>query len=98
RQAVEGGEVEVIASFRNVDGELCREFEHDGPDRVTVVSVACRAVDRWQPRFAVIAGAADSDYAPASSLATLDAYLAAIGAGAPMAADEEKKALEDIAR
>lgn len=96
RQAVEGGEIEMIASFRNADGELCREFEYDGPDRATVVSVACRSGNNWHPRFAIVAGAADSGYAPASSLATLDAYLTAIGAGVPMAADAEQEALANI--
>lgn len=93
RQAVAGGEIEIIASFRNADGAFCREFEHDGPERATVVSVACRDGARWQTRFAVMAGAAETGYAPASSLETLDAYLAAIGAGAPLEPEQERAAM-----
>lgn len=93
RQAVEGGEIALIASFRNADGEFCREFEYDGAARATVVSVACRAGADWETRFAVVAGAADTGYAPASSLETLDAYLAAVGAGAPLTPEEEAAAV-----
>ncbi|TIN32241.1 MAG: anti-sigma factor, partial [Mesorhizobium sp.] len=35
-------------------------------------------------------------YAPASSTEALDAYLSAIEAGAPMSAEEEVKALDEI--
>ncbi|TCO73322.1 hypothetical protein [Rhodovulum euryhalinum] len=93
RAAVADGEVAIIASFRNADGELCREFELDAAERATVVSVACREAAGWQTRFAVVAGAVDTGYAPASSLETLDSYLAAIGAGAPLAPLDEAAAL-----
>lgn len=97
RADIEGGEVAIIASFRDADGALCREFEVDSPDATTVVSVACRSQTGWVPKLAVIAPADDgSQYAPASSLETLDAYLAAIGAGAPLPIEEESAALEDL--
>ena len=94
RVPVEGGEMALIASFRDAEGALCREFELDTADLVTVVSVACRAGDRWTPMIAVVAGAdSDTQYAPASSLETLDAYLSAIGAGTPLSIEDEAVAL-----
>lgn len=87
----------AIASFRDGDGQLCREFEQDRAGAVTVVAVACRAGQGWSVRFAVAAAASDdTGYAPASSLETLDAWLSAIEAGAPMSEDEEAAALADL--
>ena len=94
RVAIEGGEIATIASFRNADGEFCREFEFDAAESETVVSVACRTEGGWAARFAVVAAGADeTGYAPASSLETLDAYLDAVGAGAPLSLEDEAAAL-----
>jgi hypothetical protein len=94
RLALGDGELATITSFLNADGELCREFEVARTGRDTVVTVACRAGSLWEPRLAIVAGAADdTGYAPASALDTLDAYLGAIGAGAPLSAEEEAAAL-----
>jgi anti-sigma factor RsiW len=95
RTEVVGGQFVAIASFRTADGEVCREFEFDAPDRSTLVSVACRDGAAWDLRLVVVAPSADaSGYAPASSLETLFAYLTAIGAGAPLTAEEEAAAIE----
>ena len=95
RQALEGGEVATIASFRNADGEFCREFEVDRARRDTLVSVACRTETGWKTRFVVLAaGSQGTGYAPASALETLDAYLTGIGAGAPLSLEEEAAVLE----
>ncbi|ASY72244.1 anti-sigma factor [Sinorhizobium fredii USDA 205] len=83
----------AIATFRDNDQALCREFEVDSPDRSTVVSVACRAGAEWRVTFAVVARGDSGGYAPASSTETLDAYLTAINAGAPLEAEEEAKVL-----
>lgn len=94
RGAVAGGDIATIASFLNADGELCREFELERADRDTVVSVACRTDTGWQARLAIAVPAADdTGYAPASALGTLDAYLGAIGAGAPLSPEDEAAAL-----
>lgn len=82
----------AIATFRDEADQLCREFEVDQAGK-TVVSVACRDEAQWQVNFAVVAPGDGDGYAPASSLDALDAYLSAIGAGEPMAADEEGEAL-----
>ncbi|MFN5998655.1 MAG: zf-HC2 domain-containing protein [Paracoccaceae bacterium] len=87
----------AIASFRDGDGQLCREFEQDRAGGDTVVAVACRAEEAWSVRFAVAAPASDdTGYAPASSLDTLDAWLSAIEAGAPLSDAEEADALADL--
>jgi anti-sigma factor RsiW len=89
-----GAAFAAIATFRDGDGQLCREFEHDRTGGATVVAVACRAEADWSVRFAVVAAATDAGgYAPASSLETLDAWLSATGAGAPLSDAEEKTAL-----
>lgn len=89
-----GDRIAAIASFRNGAGEFCREFEQDGADGRTLVSVACHGGADWDIRLAIATPRADAQsYAPASSLETLDAFMAATEAGAPMTLDEEQAAL-----
>lgn len=89
-----GVTVSVIASFRDGDGHLCREFEEDRSGGASVVAVACRADDAWSVRFAIAAASGDdASYSPASSLETLDAWLSSIEAGAPLSDAEEAAAL-----
>jgi anti-sigma factor RsiW len=94
--AVGGSRFKAIASFRDQNEALCREFEIDLPDRSAVTSVACRKGNDWAVRFAVRADGNDAGYAPASSSETLDAYLTAIGAGQPLTAEEELRALHNL--
>lgn len=94
-----GGDTEfsAIATFRDGSGQLCREFEHNDVESGTVVAVACREDDAWAIRFAVAAAATDAEgYTPASSLATLDAWLSATEAGAPLSDEEEEAALATL--
>ncbi len=92
-----GARLAAVSTFRDEADRLCREFEHGRPDGETVVAVACRDEAAWGVRFAVAAGAAESDsYAPASSLETLDAYMVATGAGAPLSAEDEAAALQAL--
>ena len=86
----------VIATFRNSEQDLCREFEVNSVDRSTVVSVACRSEDEWRVSFAVVAPGDAQGYAPASSTEALDAYLSAIAAGDPLSVEEEAAALSTI--
>jgi hypothetical protein len=93
-----GAEVALIASFRDGDGRLCREFEYDLPSGVTTVAVACRAEAGseagWQVKLAIAADAGSEGYAPASSLDALDAWLVATGTEAPMTPEQEAEALK----
>ena len=86
----------AIASFRDSQQALCREFEVDMADRSTVTSVACSVGETWVVRFAVSAPAGSDGYAPASSSEALEAYLAAINAGAPLSEADEKEALQKL--
>ena len=97
RLAQTGDRFSVIASFRNVDNDFCREFELDQTDRSTFVSVACFRTGEWKLNFTVTAASqSDDGYAPASSLDSLDAYLKVVGAGEPMSASEEAEALIEL--
>ena len=87
----------AIATFRDTGGTLCREFEHGTPEAATVVAIACRTEAAWDVRFAIATAVPDATgYAPASSLETLDAYLSASGAGAPLSATDEAAALQAL--
>lgn len=89
-----GGAMMVVSTFTDGDGAVCREFEHDNGAGRAQVSVACNVAGEWDVRLAVMTGlASDTGYAPASSLAALDAYLAGMEAGAPMDATDEAAAL-----
>lgn len=84
------GSLEIVSSFRSGDGAFCREFELDDPDSGGIISIACRAESGWVTRFAIrTAGSDGANYVPASSLAPLDAFLAAIDAGPPLSVEDE---------
>src|SRR5690606_6311285 len=63
---VPGGQMTVLASFKDGSGALCREFELKRPGQA-LVSVACHGEPGWEMRFAAAAGGAEG-YAPASSV------------------------------
>lgn len=84
--------LEVVATFRDRGDALCREFRVKRPNEATT-GVACKSNGEWAVTFAAASPASGSDYAPASSEATLDAYLTSIQAGQPLSLEEEKEAL-----
>lgn len=94
----DGNIFKAIATFRDGSETLCREFEYDQVAAgATTVSVACHDGRIWDVRLAIAAAPLnDTSFAPASSLETLDAYLTATGAGAPLAAEDEVVALEAL--
>ncbi|WP_077963134.1 anti-sigma factor family protein [Ensifer adhaerens] len=87
------GTVRLVSAFELGSGQLCREYELTQPGEPGLVSVACRKTNVWQTRLAVAKPEGGDGYAPASSLETVDAFLTSIGAGQPLDADAEKKAL-----
>lgn len=94
-QVLEGGaELAMIASFRASDGGLCREYETAHATERRVV-LACRGAEGWAERFAAVAQDGGQDYRPASGAATIDAAIAAIGAGAPLTPEDEAAALRE---
>lgn len=89
-----GERIAPIATFFDGEQTLCREFELDRADGVTIVSVACQRTGQWDVQLAIAAaGATDTGYAPASSLEALDAYLSASSAGDPLDPAAEAAAL-----
>ncbi len=98
RQVLDNGnQFAAIASFEDGGGRFCREFEYDQVSGTTLVAVACHDQTHWDVRFAIAAPAATPGlYAPASSLETLDAYLSATGAGAPLSTADEAAALSAL--
>ncbi len=90
------GTLRAIATFRDAEGALCREFEHDRTDGSAIVAVACHEQEAWQIRIAVAASRAGGEFAPASSLESIEAYMSATGASPALSLSEEEKALKDI--
>lgn len=92
-----GERLAPIATFFDGTQSLCREFEYDRTDGVTIVSVACQSAGEWDVRLAIAAGAADDKgYAPVASLDALNAYLGSNDAGPPLSLEAETKALEGL--
>jgi hypothetical protein len=87
----EGAVLHVVATFRDELGELCREYQLKQPASSTQ-TVACRQNGGWTTRLALTTPNVEG-YTPASAQETVDAYLASIEAGAPLSAEEERKAL-----
>lgn len=94
REIASGFAVEPVATFRDRNDRLCREVEMTPSGAAAMITIHCRTDDRWTVRFAMETGGGEG-YQPASSLAALDGYLDAIGAGAPMSPEEEMSALGD---
>jgi anti-sigma factor RsiW len=97
RQALPGGgQVELVASLRSGAGALCREFKVERANVASVTALACRDARQWSVRFA-LATAAAGGYTPAGGAgAAMDAYLAAIGSGAPLSREDEARALATL--
>ncbi|WP_244489851.1 MULTISPECIES: hypothetical protein [unclassified Rhizobium] len=86
-----GETLHVIASFRDKNGSLCREYELKQASSSTV-SIACRQDQTWVTQLALSSAKAEG-YVPASAQETIDAYLASIEAGAPLSPEEERAIL-----
>ncbi|WP_305989542.1 anti-sigma factor [Roseibium sp. MMSF_3544] len=92
-----GATLNVIASFVDADSTLCREFDYEAVNGPSIVSVACRVGQTWEPRIAIAASSEQSAvYAPASSLEALEAWLSSSGMGSPLELPEEKQRLDRI--
>lgn len=90
--ALDGAALTLVASFRDGQGRLCRDFSLERPGAGRLESVACRAPGGWQVAYAALAPA-DTAFTPAGPASALDAYLAGIGAGKPLDAQAERAAL-----
>ncbi|WP_326535811.1 hypothetical protein [Pseudorhodoferax sp.] len=89
----DGAALTLVASFRDAQGRLCRDFALEPSTGGRLESVACRAPGgAWQVAYAALAPA-DSSYQPAGPGSALEAYLAGIGAGKPLDPEAERAAL-----
>lgn len=94
---LESGNVTMVSSFTNADKALCREFEYVPPEGPILLSVSCHRNGAWGVQMAVATSASEgTGYVPASSMETLDAYLMATGAAAPLSPEAETAALHDL--
>jgi hypothetical protein len=92
----DGSGITIIGSFDTDTGDFCREVEIDSPDGATIVAVACSEDTGWHTHLVIVADAGAEGYAPASSLDTLDAWLTATGASAPLSPEDEAARLATL--
>ncbi len=91
---LDGAALGMVASFRDAQGRVCRDFSLAQPDAARLESVACRAPGGvWRIDYAALAPSDSAAYTPAGAGSALDAYLAAIGAGQPLDAQAERALL-----
>jgi anti-sigma factor RsiW len=98
RTLPDGAEIAMVASFRDPEGTLCREFEVTGGAGDTLVSVACHDGAAWNVRFALAAPANTGGYAPASSIEALEVWIEVAGMGDPLTPGDEATALGSLPR
>jgi anti-sigma factor RsiW len=86
-----GAQVEMVASFTTGSGGLCREFRW--ARETAYLAVACRDAQAWTIQVATLTAGGDG-YAPAASpTAAIDAFITAVGGGAPLSPADEARAL-----
>lgn len=94
--ATGAGDLRVLSSFRDGADTLCREAELRPTGGDGALGVLCRADDgAWRPELVLRQSAADGGMSAASGLGAVDAFLADIGAGAPLDPAAETRALSD---
>lgn len=84
----------LTASFRDGEKNLCREFSVNTTGKSGYVAVSCYEQEDWKLRFALASQQDEQSYVPASAQETVDQFLSSINAGAPLSADEERAALK----
>ncbi len=88
----DGTQLNMIASFRGAEGQLCREYETVRDESLRSV-LACREKDGWTQRFAAISQTREGTFQPASDESAIGAALEAVGAGEPLSPEDEAAAL-----
>jgi hypothetical protein len=92
----DAGALRVVASFRDGADALCREAELRPAGRDGALGVLCRDADgTWRRDLVLRQPAADGAIQAAAGLGVLDAFLAEIGAGAPLDPAAEAAALAE---
>lgn len=84
----------MIATYRDREARVCRDFSVVIGDQSRLESVACRDNDAtWQVTYAALVRDDGGGFVPASSNSALDAYLGSIGAVQPLDPEAEREAL-----
>ena len=90
-----GQEITMIASFKDRQGHICREFESSAGPANRSVALACKAENEaWRMVLQAAIPSATDAFVPAGSSQALEAYLAGAGLGDPLSAEEEKALLQ----
>jgi hypothetical protein len=85
--------VVMIASFRNANGMLCREFEVSTSTVNKSVVIACNSGKQWQTVLQVALPYDNNSFMPAGGHKSVEAYLQAAGMTEPLSIEEEKLTL-----
>ena len=91
----DGRNLRMVASFRNDQGALCREYEVSRAEGRKAVAVACHEGSGWEPQLMLALGGAEG-YAPASAPELLDLYYLQSEAGTVLSPGEELDALTGL--
>jgi anti-sigma factor RsiW len=87
------GQVQLVATFRDRAGTLCREFAIQRTGESAAQGVACRSQQDWSIKAIAVVPASGDTYTPASGHAAVDSYLTLIEAGPPLSTQDEQQAL-----
>lgn len=92
--ATNSGDLRVLSSFRDGADTLCREAVLQQSGGNGALGVLCRDADgAWRPELVLRQPYAEDGFSAASGSGALDAFLAEIGAGAPLDPAAEAAAL-----
>jgi hypothetical protein len=92
--ALREGSLNLISTFRNAAGALCRSAALARPQGAMDL-VACRGADGWTIAFAAAEPAEDDDaYVPAGDKDLVDDYVAGIKVGPELTGTAERSALD----
>ena len=84
----------MVATYRDRDARVCRDFSIAIGDQSRLESVACRGNDAsWQVTYAALTHDGGRGFMAASSTAAIDASLGSIGADQPLDPEAERAAL-----
>ena len=88
-----GLDLTVLASFKDQQGHICREFEASDATAHRSVALACRDGAGWRTVLQAALPSSQSEFVPAGSSQAIEAYIAGSGLGEALSADEEKRLL-----
>jgi hypothetical protein len=90
------GRLRVVSTYRLPNESLCREFRLQSTS-TAAGAVACRT-DEWKVTLALAEPAKGAEYVPSSGGDLVDSYLGSLGAGNPLEAEAETRALAEFRR